>query len=74
MAVINWTETALRDIDAIAGFIALDSPFSASKFVNKLFATTIKLEKYPEIGKPVPELPGYTYREILIKNIGLFTD
>ena len=67
MAFITWTETALKDIDAIAEFIALDSPFSASKFVNKLFAATIKLEKYPEIGRTVPELPGYTYREILLK-------
>ena len=66
MASITWTETALKDINAIAEFIALDSSFSASKFVNKLFATAIKLEKYPEIGKPVPELPGYTYREILL--------
>jgi plasmid stabilization system protein ParE len=45
MALINWTKTALKDIDAIAEFIALDSPLSASKFVTRLFSTTIKLEK-----------------------------
>lgn len=67
MASITWTETALKDIDAIANFIALDSAFYASKFVRRLLATIIKLEKYPEIGKLVPELPGYTYREILFK-------
>ena len=67
MALIHWTETALKDIDAIAEFIALDSTFYARKFVNKLFATSIKLEKYSQIGKPVPELTGYDYRQIIFQ-------
>ena len=67
MAEVKWTETALNDIDSIANFISLDSAFYANQFVTKIFIATHKLEKFPEIGKIVPELPTYNYREILFK-------
>ncbi len=66
MAEIIWTETALSDIDNIAAYIAQDSYFYATQFVRKIFLVVKKLEKYPEIGKAVPELIAYEYREILL--------
>ncbi len=65
MAEIIWTETALNDINSIAEYISLDSAFYANQFVQKIFLAANKLEKYPEIGKSVPELPSYDCREIL---------
>ena len=67
MASITWTENALTDIDNIAAFISMDSEFYAKQFVKKLIESTLKLESFPEIGKPVPELPQSKYREILFK-------
>ena len=66
MAEVIWTDSALNDIDAIAEYIAIDSYFYATEFVKKIFAATQKLEKFPEIGKVVPELHN-SYREVLFK-------
>lgn len=67
MASIVWTEEALQDIDSIAVFISRDSEWYAKQFVQKLFIATEKLERYPEIGKPLRELPHSIYKEILYK-------
>ncbi len=72
MAKVKWTETALNNIDAIAEYISIDSAFYATRFVKKLFEASIKLEKFPEIGRLVPELHIYKYREIILKNTELF--
>lgn len=68
MAQIIWTETALNDIDNIAEYISLDSAFYAKLFVQKIFLATNKLKAFPEIGRVVPELSIYNYREIIFKN------
>lgn len=67
MAEIIWTETALNDIDNIAEYISIESVFYAKQFVQKIFSSADRLKKFPQIGKLVPELPGYSYREILLK-------
>ena len=72
MVSIIWTAEALQDIDNIAAFISMDSEFYAKQFVQRLFAAVVKLERYPEAGKPLPELPQSPYREIFLRNTGLF--
>ena len=67
MAAIIWTQIALDDINNIAEFIGKDSEFYAKQFVKKLMNATLKLETFPEIGKPLRELPRSDYREILFK-------
>jgi len=67
MASIIWTESALNDINNIADFISKDSEFYAKQFVKKLIDATVKLESFPEIGKPLRELPQSVYKEILFK-------
>lgn len=67
MAEVIWTDTALNDIDAIAEYISIDSQFYATEFVKKVLTASNELEKFAEIGKIVPELPSYDYREILFK-------
>lgn len=57
MASIIWTQNALNDINNIAEFISRDSEFYAKQFVKKLMNAAIKLENYPEIGRP---LQGFT--------------
>ncbi len=67
MAKIIWTQTALDDTNAIAEYISLDSFFYANQFVERIFLAANKLERYPEIGKIVPELLAHKYREIIFK-------
>jgi toxin ParE1/3/4 len=64
MASITWTKSALNDVNNIADFISRDSEFYAKQFVKKLIAATLKLENFPEIGKPLRELPKTIYKEI----------
>lgn len=56
MARLIWTEPALLDLDEIAEYIALDDPFSASRYVQRVFDRVERLEVYPKSGKRRPEL------------------
>ena len=72
MAKIIWTEPALRDLDAIAEYIALDKPSAASRFVGKILSKVDKLELYPKLGKKLRALPEFSYREIIIPPCRIF--
>lgn len=60
---INWSPEALDDVDAIAAYIAKDSPFYASAVVQKLLMTAQNLGKFPFIGAIVPEVAEPEFRE-----------
>jgi addiction module RelE/StbE family toxin len=49
--VIEWTRTALRNLDDIAGYIAEDNPPRANTFVAELQEKTAKLTRFPNLGK-----------------------
>ena len=52
---IEWSQVAFDDVLAIRDYIALDSPFYADQFIDKLMSATEKLSEHPEIGRLVPE-------------------
>ena len=64
MAEVVWSEPALSDLDAIADFIALESPQAAKLFVQKVFNHVSLLESHPDMGPIVPELTDLDYRQI----------
>ena len=66
MAEIIWTKPSLNDLDDIAGYIALDKPQAAARFVGKVFDSIDRLADHPLSGKQVEELPGSPYREIVV--------
>ena len=66
MVKIIWAPSSLRDIDAIAYFIALDSEKAASNMVELFFEKAKILERYPLYGKPVRETKSPFLREILV--------
>lgn len=72
MARLIWTAPALADVEAIAEYIALDNPRAASRFVQKAFDKVERLESYPKSGKRPPELPGTSYREIVVAPCRIF--
>lgn len=48
MAEVIWTEPALQELDAIAEYIALDNPATASRLVKEVLDKTDRLEGFPQ--------------------------
>lgn len=67
MVHITWTESAGNDLISIKEYISIDSQLQAKLFIESVYTKVQVLMKFPEIGKPVPELPGTEYRELLFK-------
>ena len=72
MAHLIWTEPALRDLEAVADYIALDNPVAARRFVGKVFGSVERLEQFPNSGKRPPELPRSPYREVVVAPCRIF--
>ena len=73
MAQIVWTEPALRDLDEIAEYIALDEHSAAQNLVEQVFARVDKLQEFPESGRKPPELPEDSrYYEVIVGPCRIF--
>ena len=72
MARLIWTEPALRDLEAVAEYIALDNPEAARMLVARVFASVERLEQFPNSGKCPSELPRSRYREVVIPPCRVF--
>ena len=65
MAEIIWTEPALGDLDAVADYIALDSPEAAQQLVQRVFRHVEQLAEHPRSGSTPRELKSGRYRQIV---------
>jgi toxin ParE1/3/4 len=63
---VTWSPAALDDIEAIAEYIERDSPVYARAVVQKILATTRKLQRFPRAGRVVPEIGDDTIRELFV--------
>ena len=63
---VTWSPEALDDVEAIAEYIERDSPIYARAVVQKILATTRKLQRFPRAGRIVPELGDDAIRELLV--------
>lgn len=63
---VIWTEPALADLDEIADYIAVDNGSAGNKLVRKIFDATERLERFPNLGRKVPELASLPYRELIV--------
>lgn len=52
MDELVWTQTALRDLDDIGSYIALDRPKAAEAIVRRIVETISALAYHPRMGKP----------------------
>jgi toxin ParE1/3/4 len=66
MVEVIWAPSALKDVAAIADYIAKDSVQAAKNMVALFFEKAAILERFPFIGKPVPEIKVKQLREILV--------
>jgi addiction module RelE/StbE family toxin len=71
---IVWSEPAVTDLDAIRTYIARDSETYADAVILEIFATTDRLENFPESGRIVPELNDPTTREIIVGSYRVMYD
>lgn len=65
---ISWTEPALSDLDGIRDYIARDSEYYATQFIERIIDAVEKLERFPEMGRLVPEAGEENIRELLFQN------
>jgi addiction module RelE/StbE family toxin len=63
---VVWSPAALDDLDAIAAYIARDSPRYASAVASKFRESARNLRRFPRSGRMVPELADERYREKII--------
>ena len=47
-------------------YIRQDSPTAARQFREKTESVLRRLEKFPESGRSIPELPGLPHREVIV--------
>lgn len=68
---VVWTETAWRDLERSADYIAEDSPGYAAAFVERVREHARSLDDLTYRGRVVPELGEQNVRELLIGNYRL---
>ena len=62
---VVWSPLALERVGEIAAWIARDSPLAAEAWVEEIFASVWRLERFPANGRVVPELRKAELREVL---------
>ena len=62
---VVWSRRALQDIEAVADYIALDSPAYATAVVKSIVTRTKMLSRFPRSGRKVPEFDDGNIRELL---------
>ena len=67
MARIIWSPQALEDVESIRQFIAREAPRTARSFVQRIFDTVERLQRFPRSGGIVPEARNENLREIRVK-------
>ena len=68
MAKIKWSKESIEDLKEICDFIALDSPYYAKIFNDRIFELVEYLESLPKIGRRVQESDDPDVRELIFKN------
>jgi len=67
MTRLEWTDSAIADLENIQDFIAKDSAEYADAIVERLILSVDRLESFPESGRRVPEVTDPRVREILVE-------
>ena len=65
MVKVIWSPVARRDLEAIADYIANDSPARAAVFVDRLIDAAEQLSEFPESGRTIPEIGDPHSRELI---------
>ncbi len=64
---VLWTGPALIDLRSIRDDITAEGrPTAAKRLAKKIRDSVLRLQAYPNSGRPVPEFPGARYREVIV--------
>lgn len=63
---VSWSKHALADVEAIAAYIASDSPAYAQAVVKKIVSSTRNPARFPASGRIVPEFQDPNVRELIV--------
>jgi toxin ParE1/3/4 len=66
--IIRWSPRAISNLEDICTYIAKDSKFFASLFIQRIFSIIKSLPKFPKSGRMVPEYGNENIREKIYKN------
>lgn len=67
---MRWSEVAVRDLEELVSYIAVDSPASAEGILERIERRAATLEISPARGRIVPELARFgmrTWHELVVK-------
>jgi addiction module RelE/StbE family toxin len=65
VTLVRWTPQAADDLQAIYDFIARDSPHYAQLTVEDILAAINRLERFPLMGRQIPERERDDLRELI---------
>ena len=68
---VVWTDSAWRDLEEVADYIAQDSRYYAASFVQEVRVAARSLSTLAERGRVVPEFSDPAIHELLIKRYRL---
>jgi plasmid stabilization system protein ParE len=71
MVKVNWTDSAIIDLNEIGEFISKDSERHAQLTVDRLFNSVDILEDHPRSGEMVSEFQDEKIRELIRLNYKL---
>ena len=66
MTELIWSPQALRDLEGIRTYIALDSPMYADLTVRRVVSAVERLMAFPESGRIVPERDAPEIRAVVV--------
>jgi toxin ParE1/3/4 len=69
---VRFTPAAREQFLRVISYILADSPSAALSFRNRADNTLQRLIKFPESGRPIPEFPDLSYREVIVGNYRFF--
>ena len=68
MAFLEWRPQALKDLEEIEAYYERVAPDYAAFFVGQVFKKAEKLERFPRMGRMVPEIEDEAIRELIYRD------
>ena len=68
MVRLNWTDQAIKDLNKIAEYIAIDSQRYAKVQIKRIRTKAQTLTQFPMSGRIVPEINRDDVRELILGN------
>jgi plasmid stabilization system protein ParE len=62
---IRWSEQAALRLADVEEHLWRANPKAAAEIVDRLVGRASALERFPEVGRLVPDLPGSSFRELI---------